>query len=296
VALDISDLPDEVRTLIAAQAATIARQQAELSERQKQIALLRAQLAKLRRMHFGRSSERLGAEITQLELALEELEEQDAARSGKPAQTAPATEADVLKPARRPLPDHLPRDIVIHPTACACPRCGGELRRFGEDVTEVLDYRPATFRVIRHVRPKFTCRRCEAITQAPAPSLPIRRGRASAALLAHVLVSKFCDHLPLYRQSEIYSRVGVMLERSTLADWVGQSSALLRPLIDALEQHVMAGDRLYADDTPVPVLAQATVRQDRTALGLPARPTAVRLRRAAGRTLAINSNTRQAAA
>jgi transposase len=143
------------------------------------------------------------------------------------------------------------------------PRCGGELRRFGEDVTEVLDYRPASFRVIRHVRPKFTCRSCEAITQAPAPSLPIRRGRASAALLAHVLVSKFCDHLPLYRQSEIYSRVGVMLERSTLADWVAQSSALLRSLVDALEQHVMAGGRLYADNTPVPVLAPGTGKTGR---------------------------------
>jgi transposase len=255
VALDISALPEEARTLIAAQAAMIARQRAQLSERQQQIARLQAQLAKLRRMHFGRSSGRLHAEITQLELALEELEEQGAANPEEPVVPAPAADADALKPARRPLPDHLPRDVVTHTTACACPHCGGQLRRLGEDVTEVLDYRPATFRVIRHVRPKFTCRSCEAITQAPAPSLPIRRGRATAALLAHVLVSKYCDHLPLYRQSEIYSRASVVPERSTLADWVGQSSALLRPLVDALEQHVMAGDRLYADDTPVPVLA-----------------------------------------
>jgi len=259
VALDIFTLPEEARTLIAAQAATIARQRAELSERQQQIARLQAQLAKLRRMHFGRSSERLRAEITQLELALEELEEQDAAGPEEPVTPSTAVaDANALKPARRPLPDHLPRDTVTHAPACACPHCGGQLRPLGEDVTEVLDYRPATFRVIRHVRPKFTCRSCEAITQAPAPSLPIRRGRATAALLAHVLVSKFCDHLPLYRQSEIYSRAGVALERSTLADWVGQSSALLRPLIDALEHHVMAGDRLYADDTPVPVLAPGT--------------------------------------
>ncbi len=148
---------------------------------------------------------------------------------------APVADADVLKPARQPLPDRLPRDVVTHATACACPNCGGQLRRLDEDVTEVPDYRPATFRAIRHVRPKhafgltrgFSCRRCEAITQAPAPALPIRRGRATAALLAHVLVSKYCDHLPLYRQSEIYSRAGVVLEHSTLADWVGQSSALL---------------------------------------------------------------------
>lgn len=109
-----------------------------------------------------------------------------------------------------------PTQIVSHPTACACQRCGGALRRLGEDVTEALDYQPASLHVIRHVRAKFTCRACETITQAPAPSLPIRRGRASAALLAHVLVSKFCDHLPLYRQSEIYARAGVVLERSTL--------------------------------------------------------------------------------
>jgi transposase len=161
----------------------------------------------------------------------------------------------LLKPARRPLPAQLPREVVRHPTPRACPRCGGEVSRLGEDATEVLDYRPAAFRVIRHVREKFACRRCEAITQAPAPSLAIRRGRATAGLLAHVLVAKFCDHLPLYRQSEIYARAGVALERATLADWVGQVSALLRPLVDALGRHVMAGDRLYVDDTPVPVLA-----------------------------------------
>ncbi len=117
---------------------------------------------------------------------------------------------------------------------------------------------PPHFRVVRHLRPKFSCRQCETITQAPAPSLPIRRGRAGPGLLAHVLVAKFCDHLPLYRQSEIYAREGVDVERSTLADWVGQSAALLRPLVDALERHVMAGDRLHADDTPVPVLAPGT--------------------------------------
>jgi transposase len=244
MALDISALPEEARALITAQAATIAR--------------LQAQLAKLRRMQFGRSSERLATAITQLELALEDWEEQQAAKPADAMPAEPAAEIDVLKPARRPLPDHLPREVVAHPTACACPRCGGALRRLGEDVTEVLDYRPASFRVIRHVRVKFTCRVCETITQAPAPSLPIRRGRATPALLAHVLVSKFCDHLPLYRQSEIYSRAGVGLERSTLADWVGQVSTLLRPLIDALERHVMAGDHLYADDTTVPVLSPGT--------------------------------------
>ena len=144
---------------------------------------------------------------------------------------------------------------MAHEAACACPRCGGTLRPLGEDVTEMLDYIPASFRVIRYVRPKFSCRLCEAITQAPAPELPIRRGRATAGLLAHVLVAKFADHLPLYRQSEIYAREGVELERSTLADWLGQSATLLRPLVEALARHVLAGDRVHVDDTPVPVLA-----------------------------------------
>ena len=128
---------------------------------------------------------------------------------------------------------HLPRDVVEHPAPCACPQCGGVLHALGEDVTEVLDYVPGSFRVTRHVRPKLSCRSCESIAQAPAPDLPIHRGLAGAGLLAHVLVAKYCDHLPLHRQAEIYARDGVDLDRSTLADWVGQTAALMRPLVDA---------------------------------------------------------------
>ena len=157
---------------------------------------------------------------------------------------------------RKPLPDHLPRDTVVHaPEQSCCPDCGGHLKPLGEDVSEVLDYVPASFRVIRHVRPKLACGRCDTIVQAPAASRPIARGMAGPGLLAHVLVAKYCDHLPLYRQSGIYAREGVDLERSTLADWVGQSSALLRPLVERLCQHVLGGEKLHADDTPVPVLA-----------------------------------------
>ena len=254
MAIDLSVLPDEVRALIASQAATILRQQAALDGQAARIEQLRAQLAKLRRMQFGRSSEKLDAAIIQLELALEDLEEEQGAQEAANPADEPSEASGHARPARCPLPDHLPRHVIEHVTACACPACGGTLRCLGEDVTEVLDYVPASFRVVRHVRPKFSCRLCETITQAPAPSLLIRRGRAGPGLLAHVLVAKFCDHLPLYRQSEIYAREGVDLERSTLADWVGQSAALLRPLVDALERHVMAGNRLHADDTPVPVL------------------------------------------
>ena len=129
------------------------------------------------------------------------------------------------------------------------------MKKLGEDVAEVLEYVPASFRVIRHVRPKLACAVCDVIVQAAAPSRPIARGMAGPGLLAHVLVAKYCDHLPLYRQSGIYAREGVELERSTLAGWVGQCNALLRPLVAALQKHVLSGDKLHADDTPVPVLA-----------------------------------------
>jgi transposase len=128
-------------------------------------------------------------------------------------------------------------------------------------VTELLEYVPGSFHVVRHMRPKFSCQSCESIAQAPEPSLPIRRGRAGAGLLAHVLVSKYCDHLPLHRQAEIYARSDVDLLRSTLADMVGQTARLLWPLVDALARHVMAAERVHADDTTVPVLEPASARR-----------------------------------
>ena len=137
----------------------------------------------------------------------------------------------------------------------SCPDCGGKLNFLGEDVSEILEYVLARFKVIRQVRPKLACACCERIVQAAAPSRPIERGVAGPGLLTHVLVSKYCDHLPLYRQSEMYAREGVELERSTLADWVGGTSALLAPLVEALRRHVMSATKLHADDTPVPVLA-----------------------------------------
>jgi hypothetical protein len=170
---DLSALPEDVRALIEAQASTIARQTAELLAQGSMLEALRLQIARLKRMQFGRSSERLDAEITQLTLALEDLEA-CVERRGAPddAETAGAPPASAQKPARRPLPEHLPRVVVAHAPACVCPACGGALRPLGEDVTEVLDYVPASFRVIRHVRAKLSCRSCEAITQAPAPELP----------------------------------------------------------------------------------------------------------------------------
>jgi transposase len=218
---------------------------------------LKLRLAKLLRERFGASSERLRGEIEQLELLLGEFEEQVAeAMPPEPEEPVapPETETQRRKPVRKPLPATLPRDVVEHAAPCACPKCGGALRPLGEDVTEVLDYVPGSFRVIRHVRPKLSCRGCESIAQAPAPSLPIHRGLASPGLLAHVLVAKYCDHLSLYRQAEIYAREGVELDRSTMADWVGQSARLMRPLVEAVGLHVMSAERVHADDTTVPVL------------------------------------------
>ncbi len=163
------------------------------------------------------------------------------------------------------MPDAYPRETITHAAACQCTACGGELRLVGKEVTEVLEYVPSRFKVIRHVRPKFACGGCQTIIQAEAPSRPIARGLAGPGLLAHVLIAKVCDHLPLYRQSQIYAREGLDLDRSTLADWVGQSSALLRPLVAAIERHVLAAEKLHADDTPVPVLCpgRGTTKQGR---------------------------------
>ena len=129
------------------------------------------------------------------------------------------------------------------------------MARLGEDVTEVLDYAPGRFQVIRHVRPKYACKACDTITQAPAPALPTPRGRATPAMLAHLLVSKYCDHLPLYRQSEIYAREGMDVDRSTLCDWVGQAAWLLQPIVEGIRRHVFAAEKVHGDDTPVPVLS-----------------------------------------
>lgn len=241
---DLPDTPDALRQLVI-------EQRHALRQRDGIIEHLKAQLARLRRQQFGRSSEKIDREIEQLELQLEDLEESASAR--QPLRPRPISVPD--KPVRRPLPDHLPREEVVHEPACACPSCGGQLRRLGEDVSEVLEYVPASFRVIRHVRPKLSCARCEKVVQSTAPSRPIDRGLAGPGLLAHVLVAKYADHLPLYRQVGIYAREGVELDRSTLADWVGRTSALLRPLIDALAREVRGAAKLHADDTPVPVLA-----------------------------------------
>jgi len=228
-----------------------------VTAQQAEIARLNFIIAKLRRMQFGRRSEQLDGSLAQLELALERIE---AARGDGPANVGDQPSSDEGAPSKRrdrkPLPDHLSRETVEHaPPERHCTECGSTFVKLGEDVSEMLEYVPAHFKVIRHVRPKLACSRCERIVQAAAPSRPIERALPGPALLAHVLVGKFCDHLPLYRQSAIYARSGIELERSTLADWVGQSAQLLAPLVESLRCHVLAADKVHADDTPLPVLA-----------------------------------------
>jgi len=229
----------------------------QLLSHQDEVEHLKLLLAKLRRMQFGRKSEKLERQIEQLELKLEELETTKASRDSQLPPVSEVSQKPISRrPARQALPEHLPREVKTYePKEDACPDCGGHLRKLGEDVSEVLEYVPEHFKVIRQVRPKMSCSSCERIVQAPAPNRPIERGLAGPGLLAHVLVAKYCDHLPLYRQSEIYARAGVELGRSTLADWVGATSRLLAPLVEAISRHVLATPKLHADDIPVPVLA-----------------------------------------
>jgi len=246
----VADLPDDIdalKAMIAERDAAIFRHVSELRGRDLLIEKLKLQLMNQLRHRFGASSEGL----EQLQLMLEDLEITRAAEE-------PVASHDTVptnRPVRKPLPDHLPRHDHVLEAGEACEDCGGRLKRVGEDVTEELEFVPGRFVVNRYVRPRMACTCCDRFHQAPLPSRPIERGRPGPGLLAHVLVSKYADHLPLYRQSQIYAREGVELERSTLADWVGKSAALLEPLADAIGRHVRAGTAIHADDTPVNVLA-----------------------------------------
>ena len=222
-------------------------------------------IAKLKRMLFGQKSEKLTTQIDQLTLELEELHINEGERQSrldqKRAQTTAVAGYERQAPVRKPLPEHLPRETEEHmPSEQACPGCGSSsgLTRLGEDVSETLEWVPGQFKVVRHVRPKLTCRCCQSIVQAPAPSRPIARSYAGPALLSHVMVSKYLDHLPIYRQCQIYARQEVEISDSTLGDWVGGVHELLTPLVQALRRHVFEASKLHADDTPINVLAPGT--------------------------------------
>ena len=249
----------EARALQAEAEAAAAR--AQQSEDQALIAHLKLQIEKLNRERYGQRSERTARLLDQLQLQLEELEasatEDELAAERAAARATRVAAFTRQRPSRKPFPDHLPRERVVvpGPTSCAC--CGGSrLSKLGEDVTETLEVIPRQWKVIQHVREKFTCRDCEKISQTPAPFHVIPRGWAGPSLLAMILFEKFGQHQPLNRQAERYAREGVPLSLSTLADQVGACTAALMPLFKRLETCVLAAERLHGDDTTVPVLAK----------------------------------------
>ena len=249
--LDLENLPSDIGLLHR----LVCDMAVVVETRDDEIERLQRLIKQLQRGAFGRRSERLDPD--QLALGLEDLDADIARAEADLPSLAPGKEQ---KPKRasddRPsLPDHLPReDVTLDIDAGACPCCGGAIHKIGETVSEMLDYVPARLRVLRLRRPKYGCRACGTIHQAPAPERPIAKGLASPGLLAHVLVSKYCDHLPLYRQSQIFARQGVDLNRSTLANWVGGATWWLEALHARLADNVFASNKLFADDTSIPVL------------------------------------------
>ena len=258
-----SPSPAEIASLksaLAAARAENARLKAEASDSATIITALRLEIAKLRREIYGRRSERKARLLDQLELELEELESRASEDELAAERAAEGTEVAAFRrkrPARKPFPEHLPRERVVieGPKSCAC--CGSDrLRKLGEDITETLEVIPRQWKVIQTVREKFTCRDCETISQAPAPFHATPRGWAGPNLLAMILHEKYGQHQPLNRQAERYAREGVDLSLSTLADQVGACTFVLRPLHELIAAHVLAGERLHGDDTTVPVLAK----------------------------------------
>lgn len=271
-----ANLAEAHAMILALRAARLAAEAEAAAAKQTQrlldleIERLKLEIARLRRHRFGTSRER-SARLEQLELALAELQETvaeaDAAgelrAAGRSSPTTARSTATPRKPARRRLPERLPRTRLVYPAPVACPCCGGAVRKLGEEVTESLERLPARWFVIQHVREKVTCRCCEAISEAPAPFHPIARGRAGPHLLAEVVFGKYGLHLPLNRQSACFAREAIDLDVSTLADWVGAVAASLQPLTEAIEAHVRAAARIHADETPVPVLAKGKTREGR---------------------------------
>jgi transposase len=261
--------------LAAEQAANEARRaqavivKAKLTTVLLEIEHMKMQLASLRRQRYGQSSEKLDRDIAQLEMRLEDLEEtagEQIAADPKPPELESEAGSQTTKPqrkpaGRKPLPEHLPREIVVHEPeiTCICGSCDpARLAKLGDSTTEVLEKIPATLKVIRHVRPKYACRVCETVFQAPAPDLPIEKGRPGPGLLAHVAVSKYCDGLPLYRQAGILERQGIDVDRATMAQWIGHVAWWLTPLAELIGSTIMAQPVIWTDDTPIRTLAPGT--------------------------------------
>jgi transposase len=266
--INLDALPDDpaaLQAIILAQQQKIVGMAASSRAYEALIQALKLTIARLKRQKYGASSEKIDREIAQLELALEGLEMAGVAADPAPesdelgddAATGTAATAQLLPPRRRGKPRisaDAPREVITLDPGERCPDCGGVLRLVAEDVAEILDFIAAKLKVVEIHRPKKSCRDCERMVQAPAPSRPIPRGLAGPSLLAHILVTKFDDHVPLYRQGEIFARLGADIPRSTLIDWCGQAAGAVRPIANLIRAEVMAADRLHADDTPIRVL------------------------------------------
>ena len=267
---DFSHLtPEQLRTLaadlllqvqardeiIAARDQTIVARDQALQHSNLRADKLTHELALLRRYRFGKASEGLDSQQQSL---LEDLVREDiAALETELAQMTvpPKADTDKQQPKRQALPKELPRTEIRHEPDVTTCRCGCQLLRIGEDISEKLDYQPGVFTVEQHIRGKWACRQCETLVQVPMPAHVIDKGIPTSRLLAHVLVAKYADHLPLYRQEQIFARAGMQLPRSTLADWIGRCGVELQPLVDALRAELLTHTVLHADETPVAMLA-----------------------------------------
>lgn len=231
--LDSQDELTALRALVAEQAAKLESQEAEVIKRDSIIGLLRAQLELLRHRQHGASSEKIDRKIEQFELMLEEIEASRAEaelRSGKTP--LPELEDASEKPKRKPLPDGLPTEELVYAATCNCPTCGGtSFLKSPDRVVQVLEHVPASVKIVRHVEKRMICRECDTTVAGEMPTLPIERGKPGPGLLAHIMIAKFDDHIPLYRLSEMYDRLGIDISRSVMADRVGRVSALLTPPI-----------------------------------------------------------------
>lgn len=267
---ELRALAQELMTRLSQSESTLQARDRKLVWSTARIEQLTHEIALLKRWKFSARSEQLDAcqkslldEEVDADIAAVELELETLRSTPKPVEHQ--------QPRRAPLPEHLPRTVLHHEpenTTCAC---GCALKRFGEDISEKLDYTPGVFTVERHIRGKWTCVQCQSLVQEPVPAHIIDKGLPTAGLLGQVLVAKYADHLPLYRQETIFARAGMALSRSTLADWVGTCGVQLQPLVDALKQEILAHSVLHADETPVAMLAPGNKKPTRHICGRTAR-------------------------
>lgn len=257
--LDLKNLPKDTK-LLQQMVNDLLTENLSLKD---QLKSLKNQLALLKAKRFCKSSEKLDKQISDLELKIEEEEENNCnkiIKNNLEDFKSDKNDKEKNKPKRNPLPDHLPREEKILNPDPICPECGSNnLRKISDDISETLDYVPASFKVIRTIRPRCACKKCDNIVQADILQRAIAKGKAESGLLAHILVQKYCNHLPYYRQSEIYQRdESLELSRSTMASWGGRCSRLLDIIVDKIKEEIFKSSHIHGDDTILKVLAPGT--------------------------------------